>query len=133
MVKEATVEGTLKWLEGFGFLVLKLVTPAYNGVMDRMILWPQWSPHAPTFVELKAPDKKPRKLQNAVAADWSLRGVDVRAYIDTVERAKQFSRDLLWNALMDVPVDERVKLPLHIREEYHKQFNERNAQWLQDA
>lgn len=131
MVKEVTVESTVKWLEQFGFLVLKLTTPAYNGVMDRMILWPQWSPHPPTFVEFKAPNKKPRKLQNVVAAEWSMRGCDVRAYIDTVERAKSFARDLMWNALMDVPVDERVELPLHIREEYHKQFNERNAQWLQ--
>lgn len=132
-MKEATVEGQLKWLEGFGFLVLKLRTPAYNGVMDRMILWPTWSPHPPTLVELKAPDKKPRKLQNAVAADWVLRGVDVRAYIDTVDRAKTFCDGLLWNALMDVPVDERVKLPLHVREEYHRMFNERNSRWLQGA
>lgn len=133
MVRESVVESQLKWLEDFGFAVLKLTTPAYNGVPDRMILWPEWSPAPPLFVELKAPAKPLRKLQAEVHARWKKRGADVRDYIDSVDKAKIFCRTLMWDALMRVPVDDRVKLPLHIREEYHKQFNERNAQWLQDG
>jgi hypothetical protein len=85
-VLEAVVEKRLKRLEARGFSVYKLRTPGRNGVMDRMILWPKYSPKPPVFVELKAPGKEPRLLQYAVAADWTARGCDVREYCDTIEK-----------------------------------------------
>jgi hypothetical protein len=94
-IKEAVVETSLKVLERKGFKVLKLRTPGNNGVMDRMILWPTYAPHPPTFVELKRPGKEPRPLQAAVADDWRARGCDVREYCDTVYKVNTLIADML--------------------------------------
>jgi hypothetical protein len=114
---ESKVESTLKRLEKYGFSVLKLRTPGFSGVMDRMILAPHWSPCPAVFVELKAPGKSERALQEAVREDWVKRGCDVRPMCDTVEKA---------NALVDVLLIEAVeghkrtlcKLPVHIIKDY---------------
>ncbi len=82
---EYSVEGRLKKLERKGFKVLKLRTPGCNGVMDRMILWPKYSPKPPTFVEIKRPGQDLRALQLATALDWKARGCDVREPCDTYE------------------------------------------------
>jgi hypothetical protein len=92
---EAQVERRLKRLEAYGFKVLKFRTPGYNGVMDRLILWPKSNPKPPTVVELKRPGKEPRLLQERVAIDWRQRGVDVRDYCDTIEKVDKLILELL--------------------------------------
>lgn len=94
-MKEAVVEERLKRLERHGFLVRKLRTPGYNGVMDRMILWPKYAPRPPSFVELKRPGEEPRPLQAAVADDWRERGCDVREYCDTIEKVDALCTQLI--------------------------------------
>lgn len=86
-MKEHVVEARLKRLERYGFRVLKLQTPGHNGVMDRMIIWPKYAPRPPSFVECKRPGEEPRPLQVFVAEDWKARGIDVRPFVDTVEKA----------------------------------------------
>lgn len=97
-MKEAPVEKRLKRLEECGFKVLKLVTPGYSGVMDRLILWPKWAPRAPTFVEVKRPGKDERPLQAAVRDDWRERGCDVRERVSTYEEVDALVRTLLREA-----------------------------------
>jgi hypothetical protein len=95
LMRESVVEVKLKVLERFGFKVLKLRTPGYNGVMDRMILWPTYAPRPPSFVELKRPGKEPRLLQIAVANEWRRRGCDVREYCDTIEKVEALVSKLI--------------------------------------
>jgi hypothetical protein len=98
---EAVVEGKLKRLEGYGFKVLKLRTPGYNGTKDRLILWPTWSPgpKGPVMVECKAPGKHERALQEAVRNDWRARGCDVRDMVDTPEKVEVLCDKLLLEAV----------------------------------
>lgn len=96
---EAVVEARLKRLEGYGFEVLKLRTPGYNGTKDRVILMPRWSPAAPAFVEIKRPSKKERALQIAVRDDWRARGCDVRDMCSTLEEVDQLCDLLLMAAV----------------------------------
>lgn len=96
---EHPVEERLKWLEGFGFEVLKLVTPGTSFVMDRMILYPVWSPSDPAFVEAKAPGKEPRPAQAETADNWRKRGCDVRQYVDTEDKAIKLCDELLCEAV----------------------------------
>lgn len=85
-MKEAQIEQRLKWgLEKNGFKVLKLTCPGTNGVPDRMILRPTWSPGPPWFIELKAPKQHLRRLQDLVCADWRKRGMDVLLPVNTYE------------------------------------------------
>jgi hypothetical protein len=75
MILESEVERHLKQrLDAYGFKVLKLTTPGTQGVPDRMILRPRYSPGPPMFVELKRPGKKLRELQKRVGEDWLCRG-----------------------------------------------------------
>jgi hypothetical protein len=94
---ETIVEQRLKRLEKYGFLVLKLKTPGYNGTMDRLILRPKYSPGAPWVLEVKQPGKSERALQEAVRDDWRLRGVLVLDVCDTVQKV---------DALVDTLVNE---------------------------
>ena len=64
-------------LEGKGFKVLKFETPGTTGTPDRFILMPVWSPAPPEVAEFKQEGEKLRKLQEAVKADWSARGIKV--------------------------------------------------------
>lgn len=87
-MKEAPVEQRLKErLEAHGFKVLKLTTPGTNGVPDRMILRPTWSPGPPWFVECKAPGQTERRLQELLRDDWRKRGVNVLDVCDSYDRA----------------------------------------------
>lgn len=106
---ELRIENRLRLLEHHGFKVLKLRTPGNNGVMDRMILWPKRCPRAPTFVELKAPGKKPRLLQVCIANDWRERGCDVREYCDTYEKV-----DALVGAMVEEANNEKSHSHNHI-------------------
>lgn len=96
---EFPVEERLKWLEGFGFEVLKLTTPGRTKVMDRMILWPVWSPSDPAFVECKAPGKAPDPGQEHTADVWRKRGCDIKPYVDTEDKAIKLCDELLCEAV----------------------------------
>lgn len=98
MMLEKPVEERLKKLHDHGFRVLKLRTPGTNGIMDRMIFWPKYAPHPPTFVEIKRPGKEPRPLQYAMADDMRARGCDVREYCDTYEKVDALVAQLLKEA-----------------------------------
>lgn len=95
---EKPVELRLKRLENHGFKVRKLKTPGYNGIMDRIILWPVYAPKPPTFVEIKRPGEAPRLLQVRVAQDMRKRGCDVRDYCDTYDKVDQLIDDLIEEA-----------------------------------
>lgn len=123
---ESPVELRLKWLEGFGFRVLKLVTPGYISAHDRLILAPTWSPAPPVFVEAKAPGKTLRMAQSYTAENWRARGCDVREYIDTEDKAIRLCDNLLVAAVIRyrndrnplTPVSWLHELPDHVRGAY---------------
>lgn len=118
---EAVVEGRLKRLEGYGFEVLKLRTPGYNGTKDRVVLAPKWSPAPPVFVEFKRPGKTERALQAAVRDDWRARGCDVRDMCSTLDEVSQLCDDLLMVAVWRVQriwAGNYAHLPAHIRNDY---------------
>jgi hypothetical protein len=119
---EAVVEARLKRLEGYGFEVLKLRTPGYNGTKDRLILAPVWSPSpkGPAFVEIKRPGKSERALQEAVRDDWRKRGCDVRDMCSTLDEVEILCDTLLMEAVWRVQRQwgNVSHLPAHIRNAY---------------
>lgn len=89
-MKEAPVEKRLvDGLTAKGFKVLKLTTPGTNGTPDRMILRPTWSPGPPFYIELKAPKKHERLLQEHVRNEWRKRGCAVLDMVDTYEKVDE--------------------------------------------
>lgn len=65
-----------------GGMCLKFVSPNFDGMPDRLILFPDGKI---AFAELKAPGKKPRPLQ--IARHKVLMGLGFRVYvIDSVEQ-----------------------------------------------
>ena len=93
-MRESVIEARLKKLEQYGFKVIKLRTPGVNGVPDRMILRPVYAPGSPYFVEIKAPGKTERALQEAVREDWKRRGMIVLSMCDTIEKVDALVQDL---------------------------------------
>lgn len=62
-MREREIERKLKnEVEKAGGLCLKFTSPGFNGVPDRIMLFPKGKI---TFIELKAPGEKPRPLQTA--------------------------------------------------------------------
>lgn len=118
---ERDVERKLKVLEGFGFSVLKLITPGSNGTMDRMILRPKWSPGHPVVVEVKQDGERPRALQASKAKDWIARGVDVRPYVDSPAAITNLCDQLLREAVVKfLKADcDFQDLPPHIQRAFH--------------
>ena len=97
-MKENAVEQRLKArLEAEGFKVLKLTCPGTNGVPDRMIARPKWSPGPAWYVELKAPKKHEARLQEVVRDEWRARGMLVLDMVDTYEKV-----DALVDTLLEV-------------------------------
>lgn len=111
---ERDIEARFKWLEGFGFKVLKFYT-SHNGTMDRLILWPLWSPAPPVMVELKQNEKRLRLLQSVLAIDWSDRGCDIRPMCDSIEKVQALCSKLLQEAYFRLTPSQRSQLPEHIR------------------
>ena len=76
-----------------GGLALKFVSPGFNGVPDRLLLFPGgWA----AFCEVKAPGEKPRPLQ--VHRLEQLRGLGFRAEVVDSEESvgallRQIKRD----------------------------------------
>lgn len=61
-MREKEIEARLKKeVEATGSLCLKMVSPAVNGVPDRLILSPGGRA---VFAEVKAPGNRPRKIQS---------------------------------------------------------------------
>ena len=60
-MKEKTIEIKLKnTVKSMGGIALKLISPGFDGVPDRLVLLPHGKLG---FIELKAPGKRPRPLQ----------------------------------------------------------------------
>lgn len=85
-MRESRVEHELKKkVERLGGLYLKFSSPGTNGVPDRIVLLKGQM----YFVELKAPGKKPRKLQSFIHDEIRSQGFEVHI-IDNLEDAAEF-------------------------------------------
>lgn len=81
-MRETRIENRLiKEVEKIGGKALKFVSPGVSGVPDRIVLLPHGKL---IFVELKAPGKKPRPMQEYRAKEYRALGFDVRC-IDSTE------------------------------------------------
>lgn len=84
---ENVIEKRLKKeIEKIGGKALKFVSPGMSGMPDRIVLSP---PGKIVFVELKAPGKKRRKLQEYRARELQNLGFEVEC-IDSIEGIKKF-------------------------------------------
>lgn len=72
----------------------KFISPTANGVPDRIVLAPGGKI---AFVELKAPGKKPRKLQLYTFKQFEKLGFKVEV-IDSFEKVDKFV-DVMFNAI----------------------------------
>jgi hypothetical protein len=90
-MRERLVELNLKnGTESKGGLCLKLLPDYFNGLPDRLLLLPGARVY---FVETKAPNEKPGKLQKWVHD--KLRGLGFEVYVlDTIEKVISFTNDL---------------------------------------
>ncbi len=90
-MREARIESKLKVeIERRGGLSLKFVSPGRAGAPDRLVLMPGgrlW------FVELKAPGKRPRPLQEKRIAELMGRGFRVRV-ISSLGELEEFLREV---------------------------------------
>lgn len=60
-MREKTIEIKLKnTAKSMGGIALKLISPGFDGLPDRLVLLPH---EKLAFIELKAPGKRPRPLQ----------------------------------------------------------------------
>lgn len=90
-MKEYAVEKYLILVtRAHGGICLKFISPGIAGVPDRIVILPGGKIG---FAELKAPGKKPRRLQKAVIRDLYRRGCHV-ATIDNLKSAEGFVRRL---------------------------------------
>ena len=85
-VREREVEALLvREIRKRGGLAPKLVSPGTAGMPDRIVLM---SEGRMAFVELKAPGKKPRRIQEKRISD--LKALGYRVFVvDTFERVKE--------------------------------------------
>ncbi|UZQ49093.1 VRR-NUC domain-containing protein [Clostridium kluyveri] len=84
---ESVIEKRLKKeIEKIGGKALKFVSPGMSGVPDRIVLMPQGRI---VFVELKAPGKKRRKLQEYRAKKLQNLGFSVEC-IDSIKGVQNF-------------------------------------------
>lgn len=90
-MEESKIERYLKkQIELLGGLALKFVSPGLSGVPDRIVLLPQGRI---IFVELKAPGKKTRPIQEyriKMIRDLGFR-VEI---IDSIEKANKFIKEI---------------------------------------
>lgn len=90
-VREREVEHTLVTeVKKRGGIAPKFVSPGMSGMPDRLVLLPE---SRMAFVELKAPGKKPRVLQEKRMRD--LRNLGYRVYVlDRAEKVKEVLDDI---------------------------------------
>lgn len=90
-MKEYAVEKYLILVtRAHGGMCLKFISPGIAGVPDRIVILPDGKIG---FAEMKAPGKKPRRLQRAVIRDLYRQGCRV-ATIDNLKSAEGFIRRL---------------------------------------
>lgn len=80
-----------KQIKAAGGIALKLISPGFSGLPDRLVLLPKGRIY---FVELKAPGKSPRPLQLAAHRILLNLGFNVLT-IDSRERVKEFIREVV--------------------------------------
>lgn len=90
-MREKTIEQKLvRTVKAAGGVALKLISPGFDGMPDRMVLMP--GGHI-GFVEVKAPGKNPRPLQ--LARHRLLRRPDFNVYVlDNEEQMDQILREI---------------------------------------
>lgn len=90
-MKEKTVEKRLvRAVRQQGGLALKFISPGFNGVPDRLLLFMDGKL---AFCEVKAPGQKPRPLQ--VHRMEQLRALGFRVYVvDSVEMIGEMLREI---------------------------------------
>lgn len=90
-IEESKIEQRLKKeIEKIGGKALKLVSPGMSGMPDRIVLIPDGKIF---FIELKAPGKKLRALQEYRAKELRTLGFKVRV-IDSIEGVDLFIREV---------------------------------------
>lgn len=90
-MEESKIENKLKkQIELIGGKALKFVSPGMSGVPDRIVLLPHGKI---IFVELKAPGKMLRALQEYRAKELRTLGFDVRC-IDTIKKVDMFVEEM---------------------------------------
>ena len=90
-MEENRVERRLKTqVEKIGGKALKFISPGVTGVPDRIVLLPGGRI---IFVELKAPGKKLRKIQNYISKVLRSLGFRVEC-LDTVEKVDLFIENI---------------------------------------
>lgn len=91
-MREKTIERKLATaVKKHGGIAIKLVSPSYDGLPDRLILLPDG---IIAFAELKAPGKRPRPLQET--RHRALRTLGFRVYvIDSTEQIGGMLDELL--------------------------------------
>ncbi|EPY2286873.1 VRR-NUC domain-containing protein [Clostridium sporogenes] len=90
-MEESRIEKRLKKeIEKLGGKALKFVSPGVSGVPDRIVLLPQGRI---VFVELKAPDKKPRPIQKYRIKELRNLGFRVEI-IDSIEGINNFVEEI---------------------------------------
>ena len=91
LLLESVIEKRLKKeIEKIGGKALKFISPGMSGVPDRIILLPHGRI---VFVELKAPGKKRRKLQEYRAKELQNLGFRVEC-IDSIDGVQNFVKQL---------------------------------------
>ena len=88
---EKTIETQLvKAVKHMGGRAVKLVSPGFDGMPDRLVLLPKGRM---AFVEVKAPGKKPRPLQ--IARHEMLRDLGFKIYVlDSIDMIGEILHDL---------------------------------------
>lgn len=76
MLEKAIEQTLVKTVKGMGGIALKFVSPSFDGMPDRLILLPK---SKIAFVEVKAPNKKPRPLQ--LSRHEMLRRLGFKVYV----------------------------------------------------
>jgi hypothetical protein len=90
-VRERNIEAYLRdKVKQAGGIAYKWVSPGNNGVPDRIVITPSGRV---TFVELKAPGKKPTELQMFQQNRLRGLGCDVRV-IDSYEKVDELIKEL---------------------------------------
>lgn len=89
-MRESKVEEYLmKKVERLDGMYIKFSSPGTNGVPDRIVILEG----KVYFVELKAPGKKPRKLQKYIHGEMLKRGIKVHV-IDDLEGVVKFINEI---------------------------------------
>ncbi|SCK04334.1 VRR-NUC domain [uncultured Clostridium sp.] len=91
-MEEQKIERRLKKeIELIGGKALKFVSPGVSGVPDRIVLLPGGKV---VFIELKAPGKKLRPIQELRKKEFNKLGFDIRV-IDSIEKISELIKEVV--------------------------------------